>query len=150
MQLRTRLTLAPPLAPDSHPQHSAGKAALRIVATGEMQEQADRMAERLRRGLGEIVDRYEVTACVYGESSTFHLFFGNRSIEGLDANALKNQPPETQKAFRQAAQVRGVDLMSRTSGVLSGVHTEADIDQSLAAFDGAIKAMVDEGLVSHG
>ena len=67
-----------------------------------------------------------------------------------DANALKNQPPETQKAFRQAAQVRGVDLMSRTSGVLSGVHTEADIDQSLAAFDGAIKAMVDEGLVSHG
>ena len=51
--------------------------------------------------------------------------------------------------FRQALQVRGVDLMSRTSGVLSGVHTEADIDQSLEAFDGAIKAMVDEGLVSY-
>jgi glutamate-1-semialdehyde 2,1-aminomutase len=87
---------------------ATGNAALRIVATGEMQEKADRMAERLRRGLGEIVDRYEVAACVYGESSTFHLFFGNRSMEGLDANALKNQPPETQKAFRQAAQVRGL------------------------------------------
>ena len=129
---------------------ATGNAALKIVATGEMQDQADRMAERIRRGLGEIVDRYEVAACVYGESSTFHLFFGSRSIEGLDANALKNQPPETQKAFRQAVQVRGVDLMSRTSGVLSGVHTEADIDQSLEAFDGAIKALVDEGLVSHG
>ena len=129
---------------------ATGNAALKIVATGAMQKQADRMADRLRRGLSEIVNRHEVAACVYGESSTFHLFFGSRSIEGLDANALKNQSPETQKAFRQAAQVRGVDLMSRTSGVLSGVHTEADIDQSLAAFDGAIKAMVDEGLVSHG
>ncbi len=129
---------------------ATGNAALEIVATGEMQETADRMAERLRRGLREVLGRYEVSACVYGESSTFHLFFGSRSIEGLDANALKNQPPETQKIFRQAVQVRGVDLMSRTSGVLSGVHTEADIDQSLEAFDGAIKAMVDEGLVSHG
>ena len=39
--------------------------------------------------------------------------------------------------------------MSRTSGVLSGVHTEADIDQSLEAFDGTINAMMDEGLISH-
>ncbi len=39
--------------------------------------------------------------------------------------------------------------MSRCNGVLSGVHTEADIDQSLEAFDGAIKAMIDEGLVSY-
>ena len=44
----------------------------------------------------------------------------------------------------------GVDLMSRCSGVLSGVHTEADIDQSLEAFDGAIHAMLTEGLVQHG
>ncbi|HZA22772.1 MAG TPA: aminotransferase class III-fold pyridoxal phosphate-dependent enzyme, partial [Dehalococcoidia bacterium] len=129
---------------------ATGNAALRIVATGEMQEQADRMAERLCRGLREIVDRYEVAACVYGESSTFHLYFGGRSIEGMDASALKNQSVATQQAFRQALQVRGVDLMSRTSGVLSGTHTEADIDQALAAFDGAIKAMMDEGLVSYG
>jgi hypothetical protein len=46
--------------------------------------------------------------------------------------------------------VRGVDLMSRCSGVLSGVHTAADIDQSLEAFDAALKAMLAEGLVQHG
>ena len=128
---------------------ATGNAALRIAATGEMQDTADRMAERLRVGLREIVDRYEVAACVYGESSTFHVYFGSRSIEGLDANALKGASPNILSNFRQALQVRGVDLMSRTSGVLSGVHTEADIDQSLEAFDGAIKAMVDEGLVSY-
>ena len=128
---------------------ATGNAALKIVAAGEMQANADLMAERLRAGLRQIVDRYEVAACVYGESSTFHIFFGAKTIDGLDANSLKSAPPEVQTNFRQALQVRGVDLMSRTSGVLSGVHTEADIDQSLEAFDGTIKAMMDEGLISH-
>ena len=39
--------------------------------------------------------------------------------------------------------------MSRCNGVLSGVHTEADIDQSLVAFDGAFKAMIEDGVVSY-
>ena len=128
---------------------ATGNAALRIAATGEMQNTADRMAERLRAGLREIINRYEISACVYGESSTFHVYFGGRSVDGLDANTLKNAPPEIQTAFRQALQVRGVDLMSRTSGILSGVHTETDIDTSLEAFNGAIKAMIDEGLVKY-
>ena len=125
---------------------ATGNAALEIVATGEMQDTADRMAERLRVGLQEILDKSEVAACVYGDASTFHVYFGNRSIEGMDANTLKNAPPGIQTAFRQALQVRGVDLMSRTSGVLSGVHTENDIDTALGAFDEAIKAMIDEGI----
>jgi glutamate-1-semialdehyde 2,1-aminomutase len=126
---------------------ATGNAALKIVATGEMQATADRMAERLRLGLREIVKRHEISACVYGDSSTFHVYFGARSIEGLDANTLKNMPQPIQSSFRQALQVRGVDLMSRCSGVLSGVHTAADIDQSLEAFDGAIKAMLQEGVL---
>lgn len=39
--------------------------------------------------------------------------------------------------------------MSRTSGVVSSVHIVADIHRSLEAFDGALKAMMDEGLVKH-
>ena len=129
---------------------ATGNAALRIAATGEMQDTADTMAARLREGLREIMDQHEVAASVYGESSTFHIYFGSRSIEGMDANTLKSTSPELQQSFRQALQVRGVDLMSRTSGVLSGVHTNADIDLSLEAFDGAIEAVIDEGLVTHG
>jgi len=129
---------------------ATGNAALRIVATGAMQAQADRMAERLRQGLRDIINRQEVAACVYGEASTFHVYFGARSITGFDAQTLKNVPAAVQNGFRQAVQVRGVDLMSRCSGVLSGVHTEADMDKSLEAFDGAIHAMLTEGLVQHG
>jgi glutamate-1-semialdehyde 2,1-aminomutase len=87
---------------------------------------------------------------VYGEASTFHVYFGARSIDGFDANTLKDVPAAVQNGFRQALQVRGVDLMSRCSGVLSGVHTEADIDESLQALDGTIKAMLGEGLIRQG
>ena len=128
---------------------AGGNAALRICATGQIQDQADRMAERLRVGLRQIVDSYEVAACVYGEASTFHIYFGGTSIDGLDASTLKVPKPALETALRQAINVRGVDLMSRTSGVTSGVHTENDIDLSLEAFDGAFKAMMDEGLISH-
>ena len=72
---------------------ATGNAALEIAATGEMQNNADRMAERLRVGLREIMARYEVAATVYGESSTFHVYFGGSTIEGLDANTLKSAPP---------------------------------------------------------
>jgi glutamate-1-semialdehyde 2,1-aminomutase len=126
---------------------ATGNAALGIVATGEMQAQADRMAARLRGGLQEILNRHEIPACVYGDASTFHVYFGARSIEGLDANTLKNVPPEIQNNFRKAVQMHGVDLMSRCSGVLSGVHTEADIDASLEGFEAAIKAMMAEEIL---
>ena len=129
---------------------ATGNAALNIVATGEMQEAADRMAERLRNGLREIMNKYEIEACIYGESSTFHVYFGAKSIEGLDTKTIRNIPQEIQDGFRQALQVRGVDLMSRCSGVLSGVHTEKDVDESLAGFEGAIQAMMGECLVQHG
>ena len=79
---------------------ATGNAALKIVATGEMQDQADRMAERLRAGLRQIISRYEVAACVYGDSSTFHVYFGANSIDGLDANTLKSAPPEIQEGLR--------------------------------------------------
>ena len=128
---------------------ATGNAALEIVAKGEIQDTADRMAERLRHGLRDIVQRREVAATVYGDASTFHVYFGARSLEGLDANTLKDVPQKTIDAFQHALQARGVYLMSRCSGVLSGVHTEADIDQSLEAFDGAIAAMVEEGLLTY-
>ena len=129
---------------------ATGIATLKIAATGEMQDHADAMAERMRRGLREIVDKYEVEACVYGDSSTFHMYFGARSIEGLDATTLNAMPKELIDGLRMALEVRGVDIMNRCSGSLSGVHTETDVDTALAAFDGAFTALVDEGLVSHG
>ena len=129
---------------------ATGIAALKIVATGEIQAHADKMAERLRNGLSEIMDRREVAACAYGESSTFHIYFGGRSAKGLGAATLKAQPEDVRNAFRRGLMVRGADLMSRCSGNVSGVHSEKDIDEALEIFDGTIAAMLEEGVIKHG
>ena len=127
-----------------------GIAALKICATGEIQNNADRMAERLRNGLSGIMDRREVAACVYGDSSTFHIYFGGRSVEGIGAATLKAQPEDLRNAFRRGLMVRGADLMSRCSGNVSGVHSEKDIDEAIDIFDSTIAAMLEEGVIRHG
>ena len=86
---------------------ATGNAALTIVATGEMQTTADRMAERLRHGLREIVQRHEVPACVYGEASTFHVYFGARSIDGLDATTEKRPARGPERFSAGPASARG-------------------------------------------
>jgi glutamate-1-semialdehyde 2,1-aminomutase len=131
---------------------AAGVATLKIVSTGEPQRQADALAGRLIAGLNEIIKRLEISAVAYGESSTFHIYIGTRPSgtdvgEQLwtdDAGTLKGMPSELVYAVRRALQNRGVDLMSGIGGMLSAAHTEADLDRSLEAFEGALKAVRDE------
>jgi len=68
----------------------------------------------------EVLNRHGVAGIVYGDASTFHIYFGragNGSIDGLSAGELKGIPKKTVSAFQQALRVRGVDVMSYT-GVL--------------------------------
>jgi glutamate-1-semialdehyde 2,1-aminomutase len=134
------------------PVAAAGIATLRIASTGEPQRQAEQLTERLRAGLNEIVKRLGISAVAYGESSTFHLYVGPRPADTPvgerlwtdDATALKSMPTELIFAVRRALQNRGVDLMSGLGGMLSSAHTEADLDQTLVAFEAALRAVQDE------
>jgi glutamate-1-semialdehyde 2,1-aminomutase len=131
---------------------AAGIATLRIASTGEPQRHADALAERLKAGLNQIIKGLGVSGVAYGESSTFHIFIGERPAgtaigEQLwtdDATTLKSMPTELVEAVRRALQNRGVDLMSGMGGMVSAVHTEADIDSTVVAFEGALKAVRDE------
>ena len=113
-------------------------AGLRHVSTGAPQKTADARAAALRTGLVEILDRLDIPGAVYGESSTFHIFIGaseNRSVAGLTAQQVRSMPPLLVKAFRLGLNERGVDLMSRTSGVTSAAHSETDIADTLQVFE---------------
>ena len=134
------------------PAAAAGIATLKIAATGEPQRHAEELAKRLIAGLNEIIKELEISAVAYGEASVFHVFIGPRPTgtdvgEQLwtdDATTLKSMPTELVQAVRRALNNRGVDLMSGTGGMLSAAHTEADVDQTLEAFRGALKAVRDE------
>ena len=136
---------------------AAGIATLKVVATGEPQRRANEVAKRIREGWNEVLNRLNVEGCVYGEMSTFHTFFGpcprrTRDDEPLwtyDPAVLKGTPSRTVWALHQALQMRGVDLMSRMGGVTSLAHTDQDVQETVDAFEGAVKELLEAGVISR-
>ena len=125
-------------------------AALDEVRTGNPQRAADSVAAKLRDGFQKILIKHEVAGAVYGESSTFHIFFGKGvrgSIEGLAPTDLKGMPREKVGALQNGLRARGVDLMSYTGGVTSSAHTEEDVALTLDAFEDTIRDMAEEGIL---
>jgi glutamate-1-semialdehyde 2,1-aminomutase len=115
------------------------------VRTGEPQRQADAVARALREGMQTILDEHQVEGVAYGESSVFHVFFGEGvrgSIEGLSAERIRSVPKETVVAYQQGLRKRGVDFMSYLGGVTSSAHSEADVGPTLEAFEGTIRELI--------
>jgi glutamate-1-semialdehyde 2,1-aminomutase len=138
---------------NGNPLSAAGAVAtLRIASTGEPQRHADALAAQMRAGINEAIKRLDLSAVAYGESSTFHVYFGERpagvpageTLWTEDATTLKGMPTELVDAIRRALQNRGLDLMSGTGGVLSLAHTSADVEQGVGIFEAALKAVRDE------
>ncbi len=122
---------------------AAALACLEIVATGEPQRHADRIAGLLRERLDAVLERRGIAGYVYGDASTFHLYVEaapgtgrpRAALRTLDAPTLKSVPGPVVTAIQNGFRVRGVELMSYTGGVTSAAHTEADVDETVAAFD---------------
>jgi glutamate-1-semialdehyde 2,1-aminomutase len=131
---------------------AAAIATLRIVSTGEVQRHCDALAKQLRDGINAVLKRLDISGVAYGDSSTFHVYIGPRPAgapigEQLwteDAATLKGMSRDLVFAVRCALHNRGVDLMSGIGGVLSSAHTAGDVEQTIAAFEGALKAVRDE------
>ena len=137
---------------------AAGVVALRRIATGEPTARANALAAQLRQRLDGVLEAHGIAGYVYGEASTFHVYFetdavrvrraGDRSgLATRDPRRLKGMPQALVSAYQMQLRYRGVDVMSSTGGVLSAAHTEADLERAVEAFDAAVQALRDEGLV---
>lgn len=122
---------------------AAGIATLMEVATGAPQKHADAMATRLRRELQAVLSDNAVAGAVYGDSSTFHIYIGKPSIEGVTAAQLKGIPKHIVSELQQALRARGVDILSYTGGVTSSTHTDREIGETIAVFEDAVKDLVE-------
>jgi glutamate-1-semialdehyde 2,1-aminomutase len=135
---------------------SAGIAALRIIADGEPCRRANAAAARLRRGLNRLFEERNIPWVAYGDFSTFHLLTGYDGLRpdsddflpyGGALDRLDGPPdPRLRHAFRQAMLLNGVDLPG-LGGWLTAAHSDADIDQTVAAVAGALELLREEGLV---
>jgi len=138
--------------PGTHNAHplsaAAGIATLALAASGELQAGADRMAAALRDELTAAFRQRGVPGRAYGESSTFHLLFGQeRPPALLDDSTLKSSvPPAAISAALHCSMLsEGVHLF-HGSGFLSAAHGEREAELTARAFTRTLGRLQAAGL----
>src|SRR5262249_10170156 len=135
---------------------AAGVATLKQVSTGEPSRQANEMGKLLRQKLNALFADRDVDWVAYGEFSGFKLLPNYQGPPpttddfipyGGDVNQLDG-PKNTKllHAFRCGMLLNGIDLPG-LAGMTMAAHTEADIDQAVAAVAGTLELLAEEGLV---
>ena len=130
----------------------AGIAALELCASGDPQRQVNALGHELRHGLNEVFRRKGVSGVAYGHCSCVHILLGyacelreepDHTIPDLSTDILMGGGHRGAE-LRLAMLLEGVDL-SRTSATLSTVHTEVDLERTVAAFDAALERLAATG-----
>ncbi len=137
---------------------AAGLATLKQVATGEPQAHANRMGERVRSGMNEILEQEQAAGYVYGDASLFHVYMEahpgscvsrRKDLVTDEAAILKGIPKQVVTAFQKTLLGHGIDLLSYTGGAVSSVHTDADIDHTLGIFRTTIQSLLDDRVIAR-
>ncbi len=141
---------------NAHPVSAAAAiATLKLVRDTDACARASATASKLRAGMNELLEAEGVPWAVYGIHSFFHFFTNpeNRDIRPttFDANAVPAEwfrPDKREQLLgkmRLAMLVNGVDLKGWRGGLVSSVHTQADIDFTLDAWQRSLRALKEEG-----
>ena len=128
----------------------AGLTTLGIVAENGIAERANQNGELLRNALDDAIQKRGLNWLVYGEFSGFHLLPlpEDQTYTRSDIYAGK-VPSAVLKGGTSSAQIHelrcgllaeGVDIMPWPGGVISAVHTPADLEQTARAFDRVLAA----------
>ena len=134
---------------------AAGVAACKLYIGGEVQRRANQVAADLRKKGNQVLKELNINGRLYGRS-ILHLYFGPIEYEPSDDTL----PPtmDIQKLIgglslkmRLCLHLlqRGVSIMGPRQFILSAVHTEEDIDQTVKAFADSLDAMVAEGTITR-
>ena len=137
---------------------AAGIAQVRLIAEGDVIERANANGERLRRLLTEVSAEEESDVVVYGTFSGFH-FFCDEEGRGVTSGAIcKGEVPygilkggmsgALISDFRAGMLAAGVDLVPWPGGLISGVHTDEDLEQTAGAFRQALRQLENTGAVT--
>jgi glutamate-1-semialdehyde 2,1-aminomutase len=122
----------------------AGLTALRLVADGTLTQKANQSGKQLRDALNDVAQKQGLNWITYGEFSGFHILpLADDQTLSLADIASGTVPHTTLKGSTPAnliQQIRcgliaeGVDIIPWPGGVISSVHTPADIEQTADAF----------------
>ena len=110
------------------------------------------MAARLKAGFNEALGRLEIPGHVHGIASMLHVVLADCDCDREICTMPHRQISEAAAsaattAMKRGLQNRGVDIMGRETILVSGVHNEADVDQTIEAFADTMAAVRAEGLI---
>lgn len=126
---------------------AAGLTALQIVGEGWPTDQCNRSGEQLRVGLRDCLEQRGVAGAILGEASVFQILLG----EGMQAAADTTDVQRLMagrgavNTLRKAMLLNGIDLM-RSGGFTSIDHGDAELTQTISAFDKSLHTLQQEGL----
>jgi glutamate-1-semialdehyde 2,1-aminomutase len=123
---------------------AAGIATLKLVRDTDLIASANRIAAEIRNGWNDAIREKGLNWCAYGLFSDLHLVAApgpdaitpeNIYASRISAAILKGGTPlELIHRIRTALLCEGVDIVGWPGGLVSGVHTAADADQTIEAF----------------
>jgi len=120
---------------------AAAIATLELCGDASLQARASKLGDEMRRGLTEALKRAGAPGTCYGEASIYHVSFeGQPGLAGFD----RPRKGALYHLLRCALLNEGVDS-SMNHGWISAVHTAADVEKSLAAYERAFRAMAADG-----
>lgn len=140
---------------NAHPvAAAAGITTLKLIRDSDACEKASATAALLRTRMNEVLDDEGVPWAVYGEHSFFHIHSNPAGdpirptrfdAATLTIDALKGKNEEMLGKLRLAMLNNGVDLKGWRGGIVSAVHTQADVDLTLDAWRKSLRALKEEG-----
>jgi glutamate-1-semialdehyde 2,1-aminomutase len=130
----------------------AGLAALRLIEDGAECRQADASAAAIARGLNDLFEQRSVPGSAWAVSSMWHLNLGYDAPRPSNVEWDADEEPrgvagELMRPLRWALFNHGVDLMGN-GGMVSSAHGEAEVGDTLLAFDAAIADLRAEGMLA--
>jgi glutamate-1-semialdehyde 2,1-aminomutase len=120
---------------------AAAIATLELVSDGSLHARANKLGDELRAGLSDAMKRAGVPGLCFGEASIFHVSFeGKPGLAGFD----RARRGDLYHRLRCALLNNGLDCASH-HGWISAVHTDADIERTVAGYEKALRDMAADG-----
>ena len=133
---------------------AAGCAALTELSDGVVHRQINEASANLKRELEQTMVANGVPGCCYGDGSLVQIRLGKSCPFSDSCDRIHCRQPATEllardgslgRIYAMAMRNHGVDLANRA--ILSGAHTDADLAETVRAFDRSIKRLKQEGLL---
>jgi glutamate-1-semialdehyde 2,1-aminomutase len=129
---------------------SAALATIDEVVSRKLTDHANALGELARVELNRLFLRLNLPWRAYGRFSSFHILpdapdGANTNVDCLPWQFFARRPRDLLQRLRMALILEGVDIASRGTGFLSGVHQPDDVHYLIAAFEQALQRLRQDG-----